>query len=203
MQEKLVREVLKGVRLLHLAGGESFASKLHMHLLTSIDCMQYPDMKILIQTNGLLITPETERISGIRDAIKYISISIDAANPETYRELRRGGDFDQLIKNMEFIASLRIKGKLERLEFSFVVQRRNYSEMKQFIDMGKKYGVDAVSFTRIYNRASESEEEFLAKAIHDKNNLEHQRFLDIIRDPVFKDPIVIMNNLSDFLRDEK
>lgn len=65
--------------------------------------------------------------------------------------------------------------------------------------MGKKYGADAVSFNRIYNRASESEEELLAKAIHDKNNPEHQQFLDIISDPVFKDPIVIMSNLSDFL----
>lgn len=108
MQEKLCEEVLKGVRLLHLAGGETFASRLHMHLLTSINCSQYPDMKILIQTNGLLLTPATwDRIRGIRDAIKYIYISIDAVYPETYRFLRRGGNFKQLLKNIEFVSKLR------------------------------------------------------------------------------------------------
>lgn len=200
-QKKLLAEGLKDARLLVLSGsGDPFASSLHMELLTTLRSVQYPDLKIKIMTNGLLLTPQNwARLDGIKDSIRYLIVSIDAATAETYIKIRRGGDFRRLMENLNFVSQLRKDGKLDRVEFHFVVQQGNYKEMIQFIELGKSFGVDMVSFARLCNYGSFAKDEYLSRAIHLEGHPECCRFIQMISEPMFKDPIVNMSNLTDFL----
>ena len=50
-----------------------------------------------------------------------------------YRWTRRGGDWDQLLDNMEFLAELRRSGEIGRLSLYFVVQHANFREMPAMV----------------------------------------------------------------------
>ena len=72
-------------------------------------------LRIHLHTNALLWTPKMWRQvpDEVKRAINSAEISIDAARPETYSVNRRGGDFDRLLENLEFIAGLRAGGELQ------------------------------------------------------------------------------------------
>ncbi len=61
--------------------------------------------------------------------LSYADISIDASTPETYAVNRRGGRFEVLLRNLEFITSLRRDGPLTWLGINMVVQENNFEEM--------------------------------------------------------------------------
>ena len=89
-----------------------------------------------LQTNGLLIKKQLLNFP-ILESIKLFSISIDAACAETYKDIRRGGDWNVLMENFEFIKSI---NKNHLTVLNFCVQKKNYKEIAQFIDLCKSFG---------------------------------------------------------------
>jgi MoaA/NifB/PqqE/SkfB family radical SAM enzyme len=141
-------------------------------------------------TNGILFTPENwGKIANVHYAINFIRISIDAAARETYEKLRRGGNFDILLDNLEFISGLK-RQKNIKLQAAFVMQKENYREMPMFVELVKKYNFDMVHFGRINNWGTYTDEEFRQIAVHRKDHPEHKDFLEILKDPALRDPIV-------------
>lgn len=201
LQRKLIAEGLGEARVLLVSGsGDPFASRLHIELLASINYNLYPELKITLMTNGMLFTPASwNKLGKARKAVKFVIVSIDAASPGVYRAIRRGGDFDKLLDNLCFISSLRREDTLERLEFHFVVQHGNFREMKDFVALGKGFGADMVVFSRLCNWGTFTEPEYFSRAVHLTNHPDHLEFLNILGDPVFKDPAVCVSNLSEFL----
>ncbi len=183
-------------RFLISGTGEVFFSKVYMDLFNTIEQACLPHLKITLRTNGLLLTPSNwQRISNVHYAIDIISISIDAARHATYEKLRRGGSFSKLLKNLEFASQIKKNNKI-RVEVNFVVQDQNYKEMKEFVDMAKRYGFDKVVFAKIANRGTYSREEYHRHAIHQHNHPEFESFASMLKDPVFKDRIIYWANLS-------
>ena len=193
---------LQGVHRFIISGnGDPFASKYFMDFFQNFDQKQYPDVKIKIQTNGLLLTSEKwDSIEKSHDAIDWISVSVDAATEETYK-INRGGDFKKLLKNLEFVSELRKSGKIKRFYINFVVQANNYKEIKQFIELGLKLGCDLIELQSIENWGTFSKNEFMKVAIQDKSHPEHKEFLKVLDDPIFLNPSVSTINLLEFLPD--
>lgn len=198
LQERLLKSVLEHAELLIITGsGDPFASRLYRTLLESFDFQNYPKLKIHLMTNGQLLTPKMwERIQNSHKLIKSIQISIDAASKETYCRLRPGGDFHHLLSNLEFIQSLKKSGFIEFVSIDFVVQNLNYREMESFVELGKFFEFDRVGFSSIRNWGTFSADIFSIRAVHTKIHPEYQKFLEIIRKSVFRDPIVDLGNLS-------
>lgn len=84
-------------------------------------------------TNGLLLT---EKIADtiIDSGLTWLSISIDAANADTYRRIR-GGDYDKLCKNIETFLKVRSQRQsvLPFLRVSFIKMQENSGEEEEFI----------------------------------------------------------------------
>jgi MoaA/NifB/PqqE/SkfB family radical SAM enzyme len=140
-----------------------------------------PELKIGLQTNGLLMTPEMWDSLG--DAAKMIdlaSISVDAATESTYR-LNRGGDWSKLLANLKWIAESEIQCNL-----NFVIQENNMEEMEAFVELARKYKVSIVYFSTLENWGSYTEEEFARRAVQRPSHLKHQRCLEILRRPLFQ-----------------
>jgi MoaA/NifB/PqqE/SkfB family radical SAM enzyme len=200
MQKRLIEEGLKSARSAIITGhGDAFASRLYRKLLQELDARDYPKLRIDLMTNGLLFTPSMwNSMTRAHGCIRSVSISIDAATEETYRINRSGGDFQKLLKNLEFIGGLRTAEKIEWFEISFVAQKNNYREMKQFVELGKLFHCDSVLFQKIINWGcgTYTNEEFEAVAIHQASHPDYQSFIETLSDPALLVPVVDLGNLT-------
>lgn len=197
-QDSLIKSGLfKNAKRLTVTGaGDPFASRVFMDLFTKIQKSENPGVKITLRTNGLLLTPKNwKRIKNAHYAIDDISISIDAASEKTYHLLRRGGDFNKLLKNLEFLKELKKKNNLT-VKLKFVVQKLNYREMPEFVKLAKKFNCDRVAFSKIFNLGTYNSKNYNEAAVHEPVNPEFLEFKKILMDPMMKNPIVRLRNLS-------
>jgi len=183
--------LFQNIRELIVTGnGDPFASKVHMTLLQDINEQRFPHLGLTLRTNGILFTPQNwEKISTSHYAVDLIKVSIDAATKGTYRNVRYGGDFDKLLKNLSFMAELKQTKKI-KLQAVFLVQQKNYREMPIFVELMQSFNFDSVHFTKINNWGTYTEEEFRQVAIHRKDHPEWETFLKILSHPILKDPVV-------------
>jgi len=200
-QDSMLTSVFfKHIKEITITGaGEALSSPVYMDLLSKINSREHPGLKMILRTNGLLLTPGNwKRLENIHYAVNAISISIDAACEDTYRRLRRGGDFNRLLKNLEFLKELK-KEKPFKLWLHFVVQKANYREMSDFLRLAKKYNADRVLFGKLFNLGTYEAEDYRDAAVHEPANPEFSRFKELLKDPVLKDPIIRFQNLSNFV----
>lgn len=177
--------------------GDPFCSRIFSDWLFNFDGSKYPQLKIVIMTNGVLLTPETwEKMSKIHSNIENVFISIDAATAETYRQIRVNGNFERLLRNIEFLGEMRRANKLQYLILALIVQKKNYREMVDLIDLAKKYHVDRVSFSALYNWDTWEMDEFRANSVCDPEHPEYPQLLEILKNPVFDEHIVMLGNLT-------
>jgi len=200
IQKRLEDEALADARLLYITGsGDPFGSPYFRQWLQTMKRSSMPKLeRIHLHTNALLWR---ERIwdsipQETRALIKAATISIDAATPETYAVNRRGGDFHTLLQRLDFIAGLRAGGPLEYLEIHMTVQANNYKEMPQFVELGRRYHCDRVTFHQLLDWGTFSPQEFASRAVQNPEHPEHVAFLSMLSHPALEDPIVYLSNLS-------
>ena len=114
---------------------------------------------------------------------------MDGTTPWTYDRLRRNGDWWQLLRNLEFLGDMRRDSKLKRYEINMTVQADNYSEMADFLELGRRLGCDAVLYYLIQNTGTHLATTYHDKSVADPSHPEHGTFLEVLRDPVFDDPL--------------
>lgn len=125
----------KELKFISLSGyGDPFYSTALFEWMCNFDSEKYPKMDVVnIHTNGMLWNEHNwEKMKKIHPYVKSAEISIDAATPETYHIVRKGGKWDLLIKNLEFISTIE---SINNLNFSFVVQSINYKEIVLFYEL--------------------------------------------------------------------
>jgi molybdenum cofactor biosynthesis enzyme MoaA len=175
---KIVDMYGKNIKMLYLSGSaDPFASKSIRKLLLNFDREKFPNVNhIHLHTNALLLTAKMwNSLSHIHDLIKTIEISVDASNEETYKIVRRGGEWKTLIDNLNFISTLKLRDK----RISFVVQDLNYLEMENFYSLMMKIFKNNVDiyFNKITNWGTYSDSEFKLKQIWNESHPEFQIFL--------------------------
>jgi MoaA/NifB/PqqE/SkfB family radical SAM enzyme len=83
----------------------------------------------------------------VTEAVNDLCCSIDAATPETYEQIRVGGDFSKVIRNIKSVVALRAeKGydiKRLRLSYGFIPMRKNLHEMPRAAELAAELGMDA------------------------------------------------------------
>jgi MoaA/NifB/PqqE/SkfB family radical SAM enzyme len=200
IQRRINDEALRDAELLYITGsGDPFGSPFFRTWLRTMRRVDMPKLTTLhLHSNGQLWTPRMwETIpEEIRELVRYADISIDAATPETYAINRRGGHWDVLLENMEFIASLRRAGPVTWLGVGFVVQMNNFREMPAFVNLVRGFGVDTVHFSQLVNWGTFSDAEYEHRAVHRPEHPAHAEFVSLLGDAIFDDPIVFMSNLS-------
>ena len=204
IQKRIEDEALSEARLLYITGsGDPFGSPFFRRWLQTMKRSAMPKLeRIHLHTNALLWTERVwESIpEETRALVRGATISIDAATPETYAVNRRGGDFARLLERLAFISELRASGPLEYLEIHMTVQANNYKEMPEFVELGRRYNCDRVSFHQMLDWGSFSENEYKARAIQFPDHPEHSSFLTMLNDPALVDPIVYLSNFTELQR---
>lgn len=193
---RITDSMLDNCQFLIAAGsGEVFLSSAYKSLYMSEKCNEIKYIRLL--TNGTLFTPDrwTEFKENKSGKI-IITVSIDAATPETYEKIR-GGNFLQLKENMKFASELRKRGELSYFRINFVVQKNNYQEMVDFVKWGMELGVDEVFFTKILNWSTYTEDEFKEISMMEEDGVTPKKELQVIlEDPIMKNKIVDLGTIQ-------
>jgi MoaA/NifB/PqqE/SkfB family radical SAM enzyme len=201
MQSKIFTALPSLEQLIISGDGDPFASKLYSRFLEEADSKDFPKLKIFLQTNALLFNPDRwARMKKIQPSISGFFVSIDAAKSETYALNRRGGNFENLCKSLYLISKIRKENPHILFYLSFIVQKNNWREMEDFIELGKSYSADKVLFTRLANWGTYSEKDFVARDVSNPSNSDHVLFLEKLKriKEKFDDPdsFVQFENLS-------
>ena len=189
---------LEKTKELELSGsGEALFSKIDRKILFANEKCKRNSISLM--SNGILLNEEN--LQKLKQHFKSIrlNISIDAAKESTYKELRRGGNWNVLMDNLYRIGKMRRNNDIEYVEIRMVVQKRNYKEMIDFIQLGKKYQVDKVVFTKLLNWDMYSAEDYLEEAMLNKDGSIKRELDQILRTEIFKDEIVVISEFKQFL----
>ena len=195
VQDWAIGEHLKdATRMIITTAGDGFGSRIYHKLLRNFDSSPYPNLRILILTNGLLLTAKTwDQVCN--EIIDAVSVSVDAATTETYA-VNRGGDFNLLRENLEFVKNLRQTRQLGHFGLHFTVQENNYAEMPAFVSLAKSVNADKVVFIQLVNGGTFTKKEYARRSIHDPSHPKHGDFLEVLKDPLLGLPMVDLQVLA-------
>lgn len=166
-------------RLTSSGSGDPLASELFWELLNRLPTQKYPRLHLVLQTNGLLLTPQCwMRLGEYARRVDEILISMDACGPETYRQ-NRGGDWNKLMENL-----VEVRARDVPLQLNFVVQTNNFREMPGFVKLAGALGARRVYFSALDNW--NTYHDYVERAVHLPGHPEHEKLLDILRDPLLR-----------------
>ncbi|MCK4463859.1 MAG: radical SAM protein [Candidatus Omnitrophica bacterium] len=114
-------------------------------------------LEISINTNGLLLNKDFSR-NLINSGLDRIIFSVDGASKKTYEKIRRGGNFEKLIDNINIFLAIRNKLNMKRpyVRVQMVKMSENLNEVDNFLDMWKDK-VDSITFQDYTNRGESAE----------------------------------------------
>ncbi len=182
------------------SSGDPFGSRHFRHLLRGLTRAGYPRLKLEIQTNGVLFTPAAWDEFDLAGRVALVAVSLDAAEPETYAVVRRGGSFRRLMANLAFLAGRRRAGEIGEFRLDCVVQAANFREMPALVAIGARLGMDVVKFQMIRNWNTWTPAEFAAHDIGSPRHPEHAAFLAVLADPALRGPQVQFWGMAAALR---
>jgi MoaA/NifB/PqqE/SkfB family radical SAM enzyme len=151
-------------------------------------------------TNGMLFTPrQWASFPALHRRVKILKISVDAATGPTHELLRRGARWPTMLENMAFAGELTARGEIAHFELVVTVQKENYREMGDAVDLAKQVGATGIYFARITNWGTFTEAEYREKAVFLATHEEHDAFLRHMQDPRLREPMVVLGDLQPFV----
>ena len=126
--------------------GDPFASHVYRHFMEQTP--ERDSIKYSILTNGLMFKEFHTRVPNVIRNLNELGVSIDGATKHTYEKLRLGGKWDKVLEALECMAEQKHKHGF-RFILHYVVQKDNFHEMQEMIDLGEQYNADRVWLNRI------------------------------------------------------
>lgn len=127
-----------GLTTVKLTGGEPL---LHPAIHEILEYLRTEGLRVNIETNGLLCTPEiAKQIAALNNP--YVSISIDGSEAETHEWMRGvDGCFAEAIQGVKNLVNVGLKPQLIMSIF-----RRNYQQMEALVRLAESLGAGSVKF---------------------------------------------------------
>jgi MoaA/NifB/PqqE/SkfB family radical SAM enzyme len=131
-----VKALLPGMRELFLTGnGDPFARPDTRELLLGLDGSRYPDLRLNLLTNGLLLPRYWQRMCHLN--FGSIDISVDAATAGSYESIRRGATWQDLLRALDHVN--RERNRFTRIVINMTVMKENYLEIPAFVELAGSY----------------------------------------------------------------
>lgn len=129
---------LTGVKL---TGGEPF---LHPRIADFLEIIRLADLRLVVETNGVLLTPELARmVAECRQP--HISVSLDGADAETHEWVRQvPGSFKGALEGLKYLVEAGL-----RPQIIFSLMRRNAHQIDAVVHLARELGAGSVKFNLI------------------------------------------------------
>lgn len=126
--------------------GDPFASHVYRHFMEHTPIKD--NIKYSILTNGLMFKEFHPRVPHVVSNLHELGVSIDGASKQTYERLRLGGKWDKMLEALASMSEQKNKHGFD-LVMHFVIQRENYHEMPDIVELAKNYDVDRLLLNKI------------------------------------------------------
>ena len=91
-----------------------------------------------LSTNGLLLEKHLDTLVEFKDIVGNLRLSVDGATKATYEQIRVGGNWEELERNIE-VAHKHLTPKGYEFYFDFTLTLGNFNEIGMFLDKFRKY----------------------------------------------------------------
>lgn len=189
-----LRKVLPYVRKISANGlGELFVSKHTLKLLSEWAPIADPaECSVDLESNGSLFNEKNwSQIANLGQYNLSVFITVLSFEEDIYQELSGTTlPLSNLIDNLYFIKSLREKGIINFLELVTVYQEKNFRQLPEFTRRCiEEFSADSVRL-RPFEPWREVDMQEWFKDVRNEYHPYHKEFLEVMKDPIFKDPRV-------------
>ncbi|MCI0526123.1 MAG: radical SAM protein, partial [Nitrospira sp.] len=127
--------------------GEILATKNPEYYLDIINEIRPP--KSYVSTNLLTADKYIEKI--VAGGLTHISVSMDAATPQTYRSIRVGSNFERVVNNLKLVKAFKEQKKTEipYITLVFVAMKKNIHELPLFVELAHEVGAREIHVLRL------------------------------------------------------
>lgn len=127
-----------GLRSVKLTGGEPL---LHPKIYDILKFIQSEDIRLVVETNGTLCTPEiTKEISKCKNP--FVSVSLDGSNSETHEWVRGvKGCFNASVDGIKNLVKTGLKPQI-----IFTIMRRNKDQLEDIVHLAESLGAGSIKF---------------------------------------------------------
>jgi organic radical activating enzyme len=162
-------------------GGEPFISEPYLDILSYIADKNKSNISNVIQTNGSYLKKKSELVTRLLPTVTEFRVSFDAATAETYSKVRVNGIWDSLIENVSWLKKeIDASSTQTKLVADFVIQRANYQEIPQFIDLCNKLGIDSINWQKMWNWGTWPQDEFNYNNVYTSTHPEFNKVIAIL-----------------------
>ncbi len=148
--------------IVHLGGyGEPMS---HPDFLEMVRLAKKTGARVEVTTNGTLLDAETAAALIELDLDRLV-VSIDGVTPESYRQVRTQGNFEQVIENLRSLRRLRQRREGRhgnpQLGIAFVVMKRNVADLPGLPRLATRVGAWYIQVSNLVPHTPEMEGEIL------------------------------------------
>lgn len=194
--EQEVRAALPFAKRLSANGlGEFFVSDSIMRIVADWKPSEMEGTEFSLETNGSLFNKSNwEKIRNIGEADLRVAITVHSFDEPAYQFLSGTQlGIGQIVENLKFVKNLRENGSINFLEIATVVQERNFRTLPEFVDRClNDFGADQVRLRRFLPEKAMDENIEWFFDVRNPLHPYHQEFLEVMKDPVFRDPRVFV-----------
>jgi len=122
---------------LRAVGGEPLMSTHFKQFVSDFNPDQYPDLRLGMITNGLLLNPSFIRL--LPGRFEWIDISIDGATQATYERIRVGASWPTLMQNIREITNC--PSRDYRITVIFTIMKDNFHELPLMGNLVQELGI--------------------------------------------------------------
>lgn len=162
LPKKTIKEIIEYfpyLEYIQWQGGEVFLLSYFKDLFK--EAARFPNIRQIINTNGLLITEDWAK--DLIESKADITFSIDGVTKDVYEYIRKGAKFENLLKNIQHINEAKEKHGSSRTSINSVIMKSNYRQLESFIDFAHIYKFDSLTLARIDNNFDNKENIFYHK----------------------------------------
>jgi radical SAM protein with 4Fe4S-binding SPASM domain len=114
-------------------------------ILDMLELLKLKGIARRIATNGMLL----DRIDTVRllNSLDQCIISFDAASKEKFEEVRKGSDFERIVKNIKALVEIKNKNKIPvEIFFHTVITKNNLEDVLNIPEIAAELRIDKVRF---------------------------------------------------------
>lgn len=189
-----VYDLAEILQVLFYFGGEPFAYKPTIELLTKYT---NPYCQNFFVTNATLLN---DKIFNILKSIKigFLSVSVDAAEKETYEKLRKKAKWERLIRNIRILSVMK-KQKPFMFTLSMTVNSKNFNQLESFVDLAVSLDAQPIiSMVNNYKNSNNFQNEYLSFNKNDYEQLLVQidNSIEKVKKAAYKDAEILLFHLK-------
>ena len=99
-----------------------------------------------MNSNVVLIDTIEKARELVESGLDVLKVSMDTADPEVYKEVRRADTFNKAVEGVRLILEARGKQYNPQVWFNSVILQQNYKDIGEVLKLGEELGVDLVRF---------------------------------------------------------